>query len=264
MAQQERAVRTRNALIKSAAELFCKDGFDVVSLSTISARAGVSNGALHFHFASKAALASGVWEAAAQRLRRITAEGRTRSDANGTAATAGAAGTAGTAGAVGSTGSVGAAGAAGAVGSGGSLQVLVDTTHALLRGLRHDVILRAGFDLGESSVPVAAGADLRRRWQAWVECVLAEAAREGALARDVSPQDAAHAVVAATVGFGALGSRNAQWLSQSMLTRFWALLLPRLATEVALKGLVASGRRDGVAGANAVPPQFRVTARSGA
>ncbi|MEU9781742.1 ScbR family autoregulator-binding transcription factor [Streptomyces phaeochromogenes] len=237
MAQQERAVRTRNALIESAAELFCKDGFDVVSLSTISARAGVSNGALHFHFASKAALAAAVWEAAAQRLRRITVEGRARAEA---AATAGAAG------------------------SGGSLQVLVDTTHALLRGLRHDVILRAGFDLSESPVPVAAGADLRRRWQAWVEGVLAEAAREGALARDVSPQDAAHAVVAATVGFGALGSRNAQWLSQSMLTRFWALLLPRLATEAALKGLVPSGRREGTAGADAVPPPFRVTARSGA
>ncbi|MGW2289501.1 ScbR family autoregulator-binding transcription factor [Streptomyces phaeochromogenes] len=237
MAQQERAVRTRNALIESAAELFCKDGFDVVSLSTISARAGVSNGALHFHFASKAALAAAVWEAAAQRLRRITVEGRARAEA---------------------------AGSPGAAGSGGSLQVLVDTTHALLRGLRHDVILRAGFDLSESPVPVAAGADLRRRWQAWVEGVLAEAAREGALARDVSPQDAAHAVVAATVGFGALGSRNAQWLSQSMLTRFWALLLPRLATEAALKGLVPSGRREGTAGADAVPPPFRVTARSGA
>lgn len=239
MAQQERAVRTRNALIESAAELFSKDGFDVVSLSTISTRAGVSNGALHFHFASKAALASAVWEAAAQRLRRITLEGRARSEA------------------------AAAAGGTGVTGSGGSLQVLVDTTHALLRGLRHDVILRAGFDLSESPVPVAAGADLRRRWQTWVEGVLAEAAREGALARDVSPQDAAHAVVAATVGFGALGSRNAQWLSQSMLTRFWALLLPRLATEAALKGLVASGRREGTAGVDGVPPPFRVTARSG-
>ncbi|MFI6278831.1 ScbR family autoregulator-binding transcription factor [Streptomyces sp. NPDC050988] len=240
MAQQERAVRTRNALIESAAELFSKDGFDVVSLSTISTRAGVSNGALHFHFASKAALASAVWEAAAQRLRRITLEGRARSEAAATA------------------------GGSGVIGSGGSLQVLVDTTHALLRGLRHDVILRAGFDLSESPAPVAAGADLRRRWQTWVEGVLTEAAREGALARDVSPQDAAHAVVAATVGFGALGSRNAQWLSQSMLTRFWALLLPRLATEAALKGLVASGRREGTAGVDGVPPPFRVTARSGA
>ncbi|WP_151478270.1 ScbR family autoregulator-binding transcription factor [Streptomyces albicerus] len=239
MAQQERAVRTRNALIESAAELFSRDGFDVVSLSTISTRAGVSNGALHFHFASKAALAAAVWEAAAQRLRQITVEGR----AGGGAAGRGEGGSAET---------------------GGALQVLVDATHALLRGLRHDVILRAGFDLSESPVPVAAAADLRWRWQTWVEGVLAEAAREGALARDVSPQDAAHAVVAATVGFGALGSRNAQWLSRSMLTRFWALLLPRLATEVALKGLVASGRREGRAGAEHAPPPSRVTARKGA
>ncbi|WP_328494649.1 TetR family transcriptional regulator [Streptomyces sp. NBC_00414] len=234
MAQQERAVRTRNALIESAAELFSKDGFDVVSLSTISTRAGVSNGALHFHFASKAALTAAVWEAAAQRLRQITAEGAARGQA---------------------------------AGSGGALQVLVDTTHALLRGLRHDVILRAGFDLSESPVPVAPGADLRRRWQAWVESLLVQAAKEGALARDVAPQDAAHAVVAATVGFGALGSRNAQWLSQSMLTRFWALLLPRLAAEPALKELVASGRRrEGVAGAEAqaVVPLHRVASRQSA
>ena len=226
MVQQKRALRTRNALIESAAELFSRDGFDVVSLSTISTRAGVSNGALHFHFASKAALAEAVWEAAAQRLRRITVEG-------------------------------------GAPGTVGALQVLVDSTHALLRGLRHDVILRAGFDLSEGPAPVASGADLRRWWQAWVEGVVARAAREGALARDVSPQDAVHAVVAATVGFGVLGSRNARWLSQSMLTRFWVLLLPRLATEPALKGLVASGRREGAAGVDGAPPH-RVTARTGA
>ncbi|BCL28476.1 ScbR family autoregulator-binding transcription factor [Streptomyces aurantiacus] len=244
MAQQERAVRTRNALIESAAELFSKYGFDVVSLSTISARAGVSNGALHFHFASKAALSAAVWEAAAQRLRQITHAGAARGQA---------------------------------AGSGGALQVLVDTTHALLRGLRHDVILRAGFDLSESPVPVAPGADLRRRWQAWVESLLAQAAKEGALARDVPPQDAAHAVVAATVGFGALGSRNAQWLSQSMLTRFWALLLPRLAAETMLKELIASGRRqEGVAGAagaagapvgtgaDGTPPPRRLMARQSA
>ncbi|MEU5702747.1 ScbR family autoregulator-binding transcription factor [Streptomyces aurantiacus] len=244
MAQQERAVRTRNALIESAAELFSKYGFDVVSLSTISARAGVSNGALHFHFASKAALSAAVWEAAAQRLRQITHAGAARGQA---------------------------------AGSGGALQVLVDTTHALLRGLRHDVILRAGFDLSESPVPVAPGADLRRRWQAWVESLLAQAAKEGALARDVPPQDAAHAVVAATVGFGALGSRNAQWLSQSMLTRFWALLLPRLAAETMLKELIASGRRqEGAAGAagaagapvgagaDGTPPPRRLMARQSA
>ncbi|MGW8327503.1 ScbR family autoregulator-binding transcription factor [Streptomyces sp. NPDC055897] len=72
MATQERAVRTRNTLIESAAELFDRDGYDVASLSTISARAGVSSGALHFHFTSKAALADAVGQAAALRLEGIT------------------------------------------------------------------------------------------------------------------------------------------------------------------------------------------------
>lgn len=73
MAKQERAVRTRNALIESAAELFDRDGFETASLSMISARAGVSSGALHFHFASKADLADAVGHAAALRLDHITA-----------------------------------------------------------------------------------------------------------------------------------------------------------------------------------------------
>ena len=60
MAEQERAVRTRERLIGSAAETFCREGFAVASLSVISAQAGVSSGALHFHFAGKAALADAV------------------------------------------------------------------------------------------------------------------------------------------------------------------------------------------------------------
>ncbi|WP_159062215.1 TetR family transcriptional regulator, partial [Streptomyces caniscabiei] len=67
MAKQERAVRTRENLIRSAAEVFDREGYAVASITTISARAGVSNGALHFHFASKAALAEAVAEAAALR-----------------------------------------------------------------------------------------------------------------------------------------------------------------------------------------------------
>ncbi|TLS46342.1 TetR/AcrR family transcriptional regulator [Streptomyces montanus] len=250
MAKQERAVRTRNALIESAAELFSKDGFEVVSLSMISARAGVSNGALHFHFASKAALGAAVWEAAAQRLRQITTDGAAGSG-SGARAIPGAGSGAGS-GAISGAGpgagsdAISGAGSGSYVGEvGGALQVLVDTTHALLQALGHDVILRAGFDLSESLESSVDGEDLRRRWQEWVEGVLAKADQEGALARDVSAQDAANTVVAATVGFGALGSHDAQWLSQGTLTRFWALLLPRLAAGATLEELVASGRRVG-------------------
>ncbi|MBD9704183.1 TetR family transcriptional regulator [Streptomyces sp. ID01-12c] len=111
MAKQERAVRTRENLIRSAAEVFDREGYAVASITTISARAGVSNGALHFHFASKAALAEAVAEAAALRLRDLVDQPPAC----------------------------------------GGLQNLVDTTHQLARELRDDVVLRAGFELGRDA-----------------------------------------------------------------------------------------------------------------
>ncbi|MFC3572912.1 ScbR family autoregulator-binding transcription factor [Streptomyces yaanensis] len=206
MAKQERAVRTRKALIESAAELFSRDGFELVSLSAISSRAGVSNGALHFHFPSKAALAAAVRDAAAQRFGRIVSAERPPPQL------------------------------------GGSLQALVDTSHALLRGLGHDVILRAGFDLADGAGGAGRGEDLYQRWHAWVEVAVARSAREGLLS-DVAPRDLVATVVGATVGFAALGGHDVRWLSSSTLTRFWSLLLPRIASAPALRGLVAGGRR---------------------
>ncbi|MFI9649031.1 ScbR family autoregulator-binding transcription factor [Streptomyces sp. NPDC052040] len=209
MAKQERAVRTRNALIQSAAELFTQDGFEAVSLSTISSRAGVSNGALHFHFPSKAALAAAVRDAAARRFGRITSAERPPPQL------------------------------------GGSLQSLVDTSHALLQGLRHDVVLRAGFDLGDRAREerdVRRCGDLQQRWHAWVEGAAVRAAHEGLLS-DVSPRDLAATVVGATVGFAALGECDMRWLSHTTLTRFWSLLLPRIASAPALRGVAPAGRR---------------------
>lgn len=68
MARQDRAERTRNAILDAAAEVFDERGFDGASLSDILARAGVTKGALYFHFSSKEelarALASEPWGAA--------------------------------------------------------------------------------------------------------------------------------------------------------------------------------------------------------
>ncbi|OLF17802.1 ScbR family autoregulator-binding transcription factor [Actinophytocola xanthii] len=57
MARQDRAERTRNAILDAAAEVFDERGFDGASLSDILARAGVTKGALYFHFSSKEDLA---------------------------------------------------------------------------------------------------------------------------------------------------------------------------------------------------------------
>ncbi|MGW7385654.1 ScbR family autoregulator-binding transcription factor [Streptomyces sp. NPDC054794] len=107
MVKQERAARTRESLIRSAAEVFDQEGFAVASLTAISSHAGVSNGALHFHFASKAALADAVEDSAVLRLRAIM-ESAVR---------------------------------------GANLQRLVDASHRLAHELRNDVVLRAGFQL---------------------------------------------------------------------------------------------------------------------
>src|SRR5258705_4564694 len=65
MVNQERAARTKRNLIRSAAEVFEREGYAAASLTVISSQAGVSNGALHFHFASKEDLAREVEGAAA-------------------------------------------------------------------------------------------------------------------------------------------------------------------------------------------------------
>ncbi|OZD60542.1 ScbR family autoregulator-binding transcription factor [Rhodococcus sp. 06-1460-1B] len=60
---QERAESTRQAVLVGAASSFDKFGYGTASLSTIIANAGVSKGAMYFHFSSKEDLAQAVIEA---------------------------------------------------------------------------------------------------------------------------------------------------------------------------------------------------------
>ncbi|MFE9454282.1 ScbR family autoregulator-binding transcription factor [Streptomyces sp. NPDC006739] len=58
--QQERAVRTRAALIRAAAEEFDLQGYHGTSTTKIIKRAGSTMGALYFHFGSKEGVAKAV------------------------------------------------------------------------------------------------------------------------------------------------------------------------------------------------------------
>ncbi|MDN3271656.1 ScbR family autoregulator-binding transcription factor [Streptomyces sp. MA15] len=189
MVKQERALRTRQALIRAGAELFAREGFVAASLSTISGEAGVSNGALHFHFANKRALARAVEDEALVRLRLVIEESLGR--------------------------------------DGRALPALVDATYGLVDRIAEDVVVRAGFELGDDPGR-GESASLRREWQHWVEETVRRAERDGWLARGVSADDAATVVVAATVGFEVLGGEEAAWLSQERVAGLWKLLLPRL------------------------------------
>ncbi|MEU9291740.1 ScbR family autoregulator-binding transcription factor [Streptomyces sp. NPDC048275] len=190
MVKQVRAARTRASLIRAAAEVFADEGYAMASLPAISERAGVSAGALYFHFASKDALAREVECAAADCVEKLAERCLS------------AAGT--------------------------SLQSLVHTTDRLLHAVASDPVVRAGFTLsGDPSRKNGAG--LLRWWSVWVRDLVVRAQAAGELSDDISPDGAATVIVAATVGMEALGSWDRDWLSCERLAQFWIFALPRLA-----------------------------------
>ncbi|MGW0633178.1 TetR family transcriptional regulator [Streptomyces sp. NPDC002758] len=109
MVKQVRAVRTRRALVVAAAETFAREGYALATLPAISRRAGVSAGALHFHFASKDDLAGEVESAAADAVAELVERCRPA--------------------------------------AGGARQLLVDAACGLLATVT-DPVVRAGFKLG--------------------------------------------------------------------------------------------------------------------
>ncbi|MFI9583691.1 ScbR family autoregulator-binding transcription factor [Streptomyces sp. NPDC052236] len=216
-------MRTRESLVRAAAEVFAEAGFAPATISSICGRAGVSNGALHFHFESKRALAQAVEAAALDTVRRVTREADER--------------------------------------RGGPLQRLIDATHGLMSSLEEDVMVRAGLALADTAPRPTGAVELRGEWLRWVDAVLRTAEREGRLAEGVRPAQVSNAVVAATVGFAVLGCGNPTWVSRRTLCRYWELMLPRLAPPDALAQLVPQGTGPGVPGQVQHHPHHRASTR---
>ncbi|MEV5878574.1 ScbR family autoregulator-binding transcription factor [Streptomyces sp. NPDC052101] len=190
MVRQIRAERTRQALVRAAAEVFAADGYAVASLPMISRRAGVSAGALHFHFPTKELLAQEVTDTAADTLEKLVADSR-------------------------STGS-------------SLLHALVTASYALAAALAADVVVRAAFRL--SGDPSHSNGDgLRQWWCDRVVDLLAQAESAGELTAGVSAESAGAAIVATLVGLEVLGARDRDWLAAERVTQLWQALLPRLA-----------------------------------
>lgn len=202
MAKQDRAVRTREQLIRSAAVAFARSGYALSSLSDISSGAGVSSGALHFHFSSKRELGEAVEAAAAETLRGIMAPCPP--------------------------------------GHPDPLRLLVDTSHLLSQRLTQDVVLRAGFGLGGDAT-WEDDAKLWLRWRGWVGATLAVAGERGELAADIPADAVVSAVTAAVVGSEILGRADAAWSSSGAVTQFWSLMLPRLVMRGGEAGLPEPG-----------------------
>ncbi|MFG2313274.1 ScbR family autoregulator-binding transcription factor [Streptomyces sp. NPDC048566] len=63
MAKQDRAIRTRHSILVAAASVFEERGYQAATITDILTTAGVTKGALYFHFQSKEDLAYGVMAA---------------------------------------------------------------------------------------------------------------------------------------------------------------------------------------------------------
>lgn len=106
---QERSERTRGRLVEAGAVLFDRRGYAGATLGEIASTAGVTKGALYFHFASKEDLARAVLDRAERSLR----------------------------------------GACGSLGTASSpLQALIDSGYWLVDALGSDAVIRAAFRLG--------------------------------------------------------------------------------------------------------------------
>jgi AcrR family transcriptional regulator len=72
--RQERALRTRESILRAAAEAFADHGFPGVTILDVAELTGVTKGAVYFHFTNKEALAVAVAEEFYRRLAAVTVE----------------------------------------------------------------------------------------------------------------------------------------------------------------------------------------------
>jgi AcrR family transcriptional regulator len=204
--KQERAARTRTALIRAAAEEFERRGYAETTLNDISLRCGVSTGALHFHFDSKATLAATVEEYAEDDLRRCVATAR--SAARGT--------------------------------PGGALGELIQVSHRVMDALSANPVVRAGVRLGFERH--RSGGRLRLAWQELVASLLRRARQEGELSDDAALDELETVLTALLHGLVMLSQESLCWLEPGRLGSFWRLVLPQIAApQAAARPALPSG-----------------------
>lgn len=227
--QQDRAIRTRRLMLKSAAEVFDREDYASARLSDISARANMSTGALHFHFANKEDLAQEVVSEARDILWRAARLAYERNSE--------------------------------------PLQALVDISHTLSQLLSWDVVSRAGLRL-DNDRSRRGPQQFIQTWHACAQRLLDHARQEGRLAAQVQLQALTCAIVAATTGIGVLIKGGDGDRTRLAFTGFWQGFLPGLAAPELLCGLNPGGTGDlveyAVAASRYLPyvPQEKVTAEA--
>ncbi|MET9608649.1 ScbR family autoregulator-binding transcription factor [Streptomyces sp. NPDC006512] len=211
---QERSERTRRRLVFAGAEMFHRNGYANATLGEIAGAAGVTKGALYFHFASKDELADAVQQRGCGLLHEAV-RGLRESGAS-------------------------------------PLQALIDTTHWLARMLHEDPAIPASFRITkECAGQHLTAVDFHGAWLTAVSELLRMARDTGELPVDEPPAgigtgagdgdgmpavdrwESAEALVAAALcGIEVLaGTGLSYWELQRKVAALWGLLLPSLVGE---------------------------------
>ena len=195
MTKQARSLVTREAILRSAGAVFSEHGYSAAMLSDVVAAAGVTQGSLYFHFASKHALASEVLlrqhERAVELIEGVDPQAR-------------------------------------------SLESLVLFSVGFTRQIVTDPIVRGGLRLSTDS-PLSFPAIASRPYEDWIdacEAMLVAAAAEGDVdpARDL--RLLARFVMSAYTGVQVVSQAVAGWDDLFPRVReMWEIILPDLLVD---------------------------------
>ncbi|RZS36577.1 TetR family transcriptional regulator [Herbihabitans rhizosphaerae] len=205
MTKQARSEQTRALLLNAAADLLSKDGYAASSMEDISKAAGVTKGALYFHFSGKDKVCAAVQSEAVSILRTFIAELET--------------------------------------GRTSALQSLIDLTHTMVRWLDTEPVIAASFRIGrECGSTDDSFLTFSRAWFAEVRRALRVAKKNQELSEDVRMDVAVVMVAVMCLGIEMLATTSSRPAKPSeSLAGMWTLILPEIADDETLAGLDAFG-----------------------
>lgn len=185
---RERTRRTRRRLLLAAARLFCEDGYHGASVADILAAAGLTKGALYFHFRSKYALAEALVHEVERSWTAVATEIAGR-------------------------------------GLDPVWRLLVETDAYVARWMYDSVVRGASQALDDPELTTLRGPWFER-WETTTADLLTEASDAGLLAAEVDAHRAARAIVAIATGNYALADGPDDYWAR--MTESWEGLLPIL------------------------------------
>ena len=189
---QARSERTRRALVHAGAQMFDRHGYASATLGQIAGAAGMTKGALYFHFASKDGLA----DAVQARGRQLLCDFVQHQWEAGTA----------------------------------PLQALIDLTHWLARALHEDPVIRAGLRItNECAGRRPAATDFHQAWITEVLRLHGQARAAGDLRAHDGADDGQTLLLAAVCGIGVLAATGMPRPELAhRIHALWQPLLPAL------------------------------------